>query len=157
MLLPRCIILLSVILFSSTYLVTADDSTPPFVEISGGFSRATAGPNGALFFRMKNLTDKPLCLQKASCDSTDHVELHTHIKEGDVFRMAEVPEICFDQEEELKPGGLHVMLMGLKHPLKEGKKIEVTLTFDNGQSTTATLPIKNPGHKGCGCKHKQNK
>jgi terC protein len=36
-------------------------------------------------------------------------------------------------EANLKPGGLHVMLMGIKAPIKEGDKLDATLEFDNGQ------------------------
>ena len=45
----------------------------------------------------------------------------------------------------LQPGGYHIMLLGLKHPLKSGEMIEITLTFDNGSTQSLTVPVKAMG------------
>ena len=43
---------------------------------------------------------------------------------------------------EMSPGGVHIMLMGLSAPLKEGGSVEVTLTFENAGQITATVPVQ---------------
>ena len=43
--------------------------------------------------------------------------------------------------EELKPGGKHIMLIGLAQPLNPGDSFEVTINFDNGESMTMTVPV----------------
>jgi periplasmic copper chaperone A len=45
---------------------------------------------------------------------------------------------------ELKPGGYHVMLMGLVAPLKEGETVPVTLTFKAKDGKTQTVEVKAP-------------
>jgi copper(I)-binding protein len=39
-------------------------------------------------------------------------------------------------------GGLHIMLIGLKQELKPGENAALTLTFDDGSTTTVNAPIK---------------
>jgi copper(I)-binding protein len=46
---------------------------------------------------------------------------------------------------ELKPGGLHLMLIGLKAPLSEGGNVPLTLVFDNGMRVDAALSVRAMG------------
>jgi copper(I)-binding protein len=46
---------------------------------------------------------------------------------------------------ELRPGGLHVMLEGLKQPLKEGDNIPLTLTFEKAGSINVQLIVEAMG------------
>jgi copper(I)-binding protein len=57
--------------------------------------------------------------------------------EGDVMKMRAVPKIDLPagKEVKLEPGGLHVMLIDLKQPLKVGEKVPLTLVFDAGGKT----------------------
>lgn len=59
------------------------------------------------------------------------VELHTHVMEGGVARMRAVPaiEVPAGGRVELKPGGLHLMLIDLKAPLRDGEVIPLKLRF----------------------------
>ena len=47
-----------------------------------------------------------------------------------------------DSHAHLSPGGDHVMLMGLKQPLKPGDEVPVTLKFSDGTSHDLTVPVK---------------
>ena len=49
---------------------------------------------------------------------------------------------------ELKPGSYHVMLMGLKQPLRQGDTIPITLQFQNAGSTTVTFRVEAIGATG---------
>ena len=63
----------------------------------------------------------------------DKVELHTHSMDGTVMRMRPVEggiALPPGQKVELKPGGMHVMLIGLKRQLKEGETFPLTLRFE---------------------------
>ena len=62
----------------------------------------------------------------------ERFELHTMAMKGDVMEMRQVDaiELPAGQTVELKPGGLHVMFIGLKTPLKTGSKVPVTLKFE---------------------------
>lgn len=48
----------------------------------------------------------------------------------------------------LEPGGLHVMLMKLKGPMKEGSSFPMTLAFDDGGKVTVEVPILGIGARG---------
>ncbi|MBX3636350.1 MAG: copper chaperone PCu(A)C [Rubrivivax sp.] len=73
----------------------------------------------------------------------ERVELHTMRMEGDVMRMREVPaiDVPAGQTVELKPGGLHVMFMGLKAPLKEGDSFALTLRFEKAGEKTVQVQV----------------
>jgi copper(I)-binding protein len=42
---------------------------------------------------------------------------------------------------EMKPGGYHIMLMGLVKPLKKGDEIEITLTFEKAGAVVVKVPV----------------
>jgi periplasmic copper chaperone A len=60
------------------------------------------------------------------------VELHTMSMKGDVMEMRQIDaiELPAGRKVELKPGGLHVMFIGITQPLKQGSKVPVTLRFE---------------------------
>jgi copper(I)-binding protein len=83
------------------------------------------------------------------------VEIHEMKMEGNVMRMRELEhglEIKPGATVALAPGGFHLMMMGLKAPLKQGEKVPVTLTFEKAGSIDVELEVKAmgamPGHHG---------
>jgi copper(I)-binding protein len=94
--------------------------------------------NGAVYMKIES--DSPDKLIKAEVESSiaDHAELHETSMETDgggmddsmhgKMSMKKVPFI--EAPAELKPGGFHIMLIGLKQPIKNGGEIELTLTFE---------------------------
>jgi copper(I)-binding protein len=65
---------------------------------------------------------------------------------GGMMTMRQVPsiEVPADGSVELKPGGLHIMLLDVKKTLAVGDTIEVTLTFENAGEVTATAEVREP-------------
>jgi copper(I)-binding protein len=63
--------------------------------------------------------------------------------EGGVMKMrpAVSPEIPPGKEVRLEPGGMHIMLMQLRQPLREGESIPITLIFEEAGEITVTAPI----------------
>lgn len=110
------------------------------------WARASAGAakSGAAFVTLRNGGSAPDRLTSASAAIADRTELHTHKKEGDVMRMMQVPAIDLPpgQEVKLAPGGLHVMFMGLKAPLKAGDKFPLTLTFEKAGKITVEVAVQ---------------
>jgi copper(I)-binding protein len=76
--------------------------------------------------------------------------LHTHIRDGEVMRMRPVADIPIPPGEtvRLRPGGLHVMLIGLKEPLRQGTTVPLTLRFERAGETTVQLEIQAAGARG---------
>lgn len=122
------------------------------VRVEGPWARATAAPNGAgaAFMTIVNdgAADK---LIKAASPVAEVTELHTHLHEGGVMRMREVPaiDVAARSATRLAPGGLHVMLIGLKQgQLKEGESFPLTLTFEKAGTVIVTVPVIGPAAMG---------
>ncbi|MBI4996648.1 MAG: copper chaperone PCu(A)C [Rhodocyclales bacterium] len=113
----------------------------PYVRMVPPGAMATAA-----FMVLKNAGDKDVKLVKAESSAAKITELHTHLNEGGVMKMRQVPAIAIKAKGEatLQPGGLHVMMIDLKAPLKEGDKVAVTLGFDDGSSKKIEAPIRKP-------------
>ncbi|MCC7016922.1 MAG: copper chaperone PCu(A)C [Rhodospirillales bacterium] len=118
------------------------------VTVENPFARPSAGTAGAgaayMTIRNPGPADR---LVAAASPAARAAELHTHIREGDVMRMRKVEaiEIPASGAAELKPGGLHVMLMGLVRPLKTGDAFALTLTFEKSGAVTIQVPVKEMG------------
>lgn len=125
------------------------------IEILNPYARATPPntKNSAIFMDIKNNTDKPIKLIAVSSPASQIGEIHTHTKIDGMMKMIQIDniEIPAMGEANLKPGGLHLMLINIKAPIKEGDKIDATLRFDNGDVVNLTdIPAKNvvkPGNK----------
>jgi hypothetical protein len=72
------------------------------------------------------------------------VELHTHTNNNGVMEMRQIPQIDVPAKgrTELAPGGLHIMLIGLKQDMKVGETAQITLTFEDGSTTLVDAPIQ---------------
>jgi len=77
-------------------------------------------------------------------------ELHQTVEESGVMKMTLVPVLVLapGKSVTLKPGGYHVMLMGLKAPLKQGEHFPITLYFANSPPVTVEVQIAAPGAAG---------
>ena len=82
-------------------------------------------------------------LLSASTPQAKGVELHTMEMDGNVMRMRPVDSVAVPagQTVELKPGGLHVMLMGLAQPLKTGSSFPLTLRFEKTGDVTVQVKV----------------
>jgi copper(I)-binding protein len=83
---------------------------------------------------------------KAESDVAKSVELHNVIMENNVMQMRQVEaiEVPANGQVELKPGGYHVMLIGLNRDLKEGEEVLIKLTTRSGQTIEVKAPVRKP-------------
>lgn len=95
-----------------------------------------SAPTTGAFMVIRNAGERDVKLVKAENPASRVSELHTHLNEGGVMKMRQVPAIELKAKGEavLQPGGLHIMLIDLKAPLKEGDVVPITLGFDDGSS-----------------------
>ena len=116
------------------------------VEIEGAYARASIPnvPNSAAFFVIKNNSDKDIAITSANSDIAEKNELHTHIKENEMIKMIKIEKLVVPAKSslELKSGGEHVMLMGLKKELKAGDEINLELSFSDGDKKNIKVPVK---------------
>jgi len=121
------------------------------VEVKEPYARATPvnTPNSAVFMTLENTTNKNISLEMAWCyDIVQAAELHTsEIKDG-IRTMHKVEKIDIPANSSivLKPGGFHIMLIGLKKPLEVGKTIDINLGFSNGTGQTIKAEVKDIMH-----------
>lgn len=85
-------------------------------------------------------------LLSARSPAADAAEIHSMTMEGDVMKMRQVDaiELATGQTVELKPGGYHLMLMGLKAPLKAGDQFPLTLKFEKAGEVVVTVKVEEP-------------
>lgn len=136
-------------LFATGSATFAEEAKAGNIMIEAPFARATPGSAkaGGAFLTLRNEGDEADTLISAEADVAKRVELHTHINDNGVMRMRKVDgiDVAAHGTTELKPGGYHVMFIGLKAPLKEGESFPLKLTFAKSGSVTITMPVRRIG------------
>lgn len=118
------------------------------LTISNAWSRSTP-PGvtvGVAYFTLKNDSGKSDRLLKISSPVAERAQVHrTEVLDG-IARMREVAVLHVDagQTLEFAPNGMHVMLMGLKMPLVEGKSFELMLLFEVAGPRTVVVNVRKP-------------
>lgn len=119
----------------------------PFI-IRNVWARAATQADGlsAVYMVIENTGDQPDRLLHAHCDAAQTVELHETKMEGGVMKMQPVDGIDVPAKGtvELKPGGLHIMLIGLTRDLNPGDTIEVELHFEQAGHVHVEATVVKP-------------
>jgi hypothetical protein len=110
------------------------------------WARASAGPaaNGAAYLTLTNNGKDSDRLVAVASPVADKAELHVHLVEDGVMKMRSLDGIDVPPGApiELQPSGLHIMLLGLKAPLKEGDSFPLTLTFQKAGAVTVSVLVE---------------
>jgi len=118
------------------------------LHIQQPWSRPTvaAVPVGVVYVELKNGGEKMERLLSASTQVAERVELHTSVMEGEMMRMRPISavEIAPMSTAELKPGGMHIMLMGLKQPLVQGQNFALDLVFERAGVVRVNVLVRDP-------------
>lgn len=123
------------------------------ITVKEPYARATIGQAkvSAAYMTIET-TGGPDRLVAAASPVAGTVELHTHLHEGGVMKMRQVEaiDVAPGKPAKLETGGLHVMLMDLKQPLKAGETIPLTLTFEKAGKLELEVPVRalKAGHQG---------
>jgi len=119
------------------------------IQIDQAWARATPGAatTGAVYVTLRNAGNTPDTLTAASTPAADKAELHLMKIENGVMEMRAVPSLAIapGQSVVLEPSGYHLMLIGLKKPLKEGDTIPLSLTFEHGGTRQVTVSVAKIG------------
>lgn len=118
------------------------------LRIVNPWTRAAGqGMQGGGFLVIRNTGAMPDRLLSANSPAAGRIELHTHIRDGDVMRMRPVQDIQVppNGEVSLQPGGLHLMLIGLTQPMNMGQAIPVTLRFEQAGEVSIQLAVQAAG------------
>lgn len=114
----------------------------PYVRVSTPMSKSAAA-----FMEIENAAPDADRLVGVKADVSAVAELHTHeAAPGGVMRMVAVKggiAVPAHGTALLARGGDHVMLMGLKHPLKQGDLVHLTLSFQRAGTIEVDAPVDN--------------
>jgi len=127
--------------------IAAHDFKRGAISIAHPWSRQTAPgqANGGGFMTVSNTGKQPDRLIGGSSPASAKVEIHTMSMTGGVMRMRPLPNglpVPAGGKLELKPGSHHIMLIGLKKPLKLGTLVPLTLRFERAGAVTVQLKVE---------------
>lgn len=116
------------------------------IEVITPWTRPAIGSkNTAIYMEIANLSDSDHKLIDAHSPNCQRIELHDHHNEGGVMRMRRVGLITIPHTGNiaLKPGGKHLMCMGLNRDLHKGDVIHLDLKFDDNKTVPVNVLVRN--------------
>ncbi|EJF89509.1 hypothetical protein ME1_00279 [Bartonella vinsonii subsp. arupensis OK-94-513] len=132
--------------------VTAQQYKVGDIEILHPWTRAT--PKGIKvssgYLYIINHSNTPDRLISISTNGVQTTEIHSMVVVNDIMNMEKMHngiEIPGNGEISLKPGGNHIMFMGLSQPFKPGDKISAKLTFEKAGTMNIDFSVKALGDK----------
>ena len=143
----RVFILLTLVLLGSAHAFAGSDGKIHFspVEIRATVPGMTASGGYVVIMNHGHMADR---LVEVSADFAKKAEIHEMLNDNGVMKMRQRTqgiEIPAHGKVALKPGGMHLMFMGLTQTLNAGDELEVTLTFESGHVMTVPATVKRPG------------
>ncbi len=148
------IVLLALIVGSQA---RAQTSTPGKVLVENAWARATPGgaKTGAAYMTLVNAGAAADRLLGATTSVADKVQFHKDAEENGVSRMRQLQavELGPGTTTVFKPGVMHIMLVGLKQPLKEGQTFPLALEFEKAGKVEVTVPVAKIGAMEPGSAH----
>lgn len=130
----------------------AHDTKLGDLVIGQPWARATPGAatTGVVYLKIENGGPQDDRLVAASTPTAGKAGLHVHAMDNGVAAMREVEaiDLAAHATVELKPGGLHIMLMDLKQPLREHDGFPLTLTFERAGSVEVEVQVGKAGAMG---------
>ncbi|WP_406277872.1 copper chaperone PCu(A)C [Nocardia sp. NBC_00881] len=116
------------------------------VTITDQWVKAADSGMSAAFGDLSNSSDTPRTVVSASSPASSRIELHEVVADANGTKaMRPKPGgfvIPAHGTTRLRPGGDHIMFMGLNGPLRTGSETPVTLTFDDNSTTTFSAQVR---------------
>jgi hypothetical protein len=130
--------------------VSAQEIKAGGLVLSHAWARATPGGAevGGGYLTIENKGTAPDKLLGGSSPASAEIEVHEMAMKNDVMTMRPVSgglSIPPGQTITFAPGGYHIMMMGLKAPLKQGDRVPMTLQFEKAGKVNVTLDVQSIG------------
>ncbi|MBV9655129.1 MAG: copper chaperone PCu(A)C [Acetobacteraceae bacterium] len=137
-----------VLILAATTIAASAGSARAEVSVTDAWARATPGAsqNGAVYLTL-SASGTPDRLLGVSTPAAGMSELHRTTNENGVMQMRPVGPLSLEPGRPvvLAPGGYHVMLMELRHPLVSGEQFPLTLTFEHATPVTVQVDVERAG------------
>lgn len=144
--LNRPALLLGATLFAIATVFSAHAQSPAKTEVKvfDVWARTTVPGASVSAAYMHIKSAKPMKLVKAESPVAAMTEIHQMSMKDGVMSMSAVDAVDIPAGKlvDLKPGGLHVMLMQLKQPIKKGDEVPLKLTFEDAAKKVIVLEVK---------------
>lgn len=116
------------------------------VAVEGAWVRATVKGQAATGGFMTLRSDRDLTLVGFRSAAAPHAELHEMKMDGDVMRMRAIERLPLPAGKPvtLRPGGHHLMLMGLTQQLSAGQTINLELLLQDAQGASVVQSVAVP-------------
>jgi periplasmic copper chaperone A len=146
----RCRCSLQVLLLCLALASGAFADGPLKVQSAWARASLTGASNGIAYAMLVNEGSAPARVVGGSTPVAAHVEFHLHAMSGGMMTMQQLEAIEVKPGETvvLKPGGLHVMLVGLKQRLQQGASFPLTLKLADGSSIAVEVKVLAPAAMG---------
>jgi len=116
------------------------------IQVQDAWCRpANEGENSAVYMTILNPTSKDDTLLSATCDEAEMTEIHMSMMDASgTTRMEKQETVSMPAHSriEFQPGGLHIMLMGVKKNLRPSEQITIHLHFQKAGKITFSVPVK---------------
>lgn len=121
---------------------------PGDITVERAWAGATPGPvrNGAVYLTVTD-AGAPDRITGVSAPMAEGAGMHESSNENGIMRMRPVQSLPVTpgQPVTFAPGGYHIMLTGLKHPLRPGETFPLTLTFERTAPVTVSVTVEKAG------------
>ncbi|MDH3236846.1 MAG: copper chaperone PCu(A)C [Alphaproteobacteria bacterium] len=122
------------------------------IVVEQAWARASLTANGAAYVAFRNIGKSTDRLIGVRTPVANRAELHTHTMDKGIMRMRPLKaiEVHPGAPAVMRPGGDHIMLMGLTRKLKRGETFPITLRFAQAGEVTVMAKVAGPGARGPG-------
>lgn len=134
------------LLAACAFSATAWSATNPQLLVRDGYVRGLppGTANTSAYMVLVNNSDEDIVLTGATTPAANMVMIHNSVtRQGGMMAMEHVMAATVPARGklELKTGGMHLMLMGLKKPLRDGNSVKLSLQFEGGFVHSIDLPV----------------
>ena len=122
--------------YRAQHLVVSDPWSRPLPKVS---------VNGAAYLTVHNMGAGPDRLTGAVSEIAEKTEIHTHVNQDGLMKMIHLEqgaELPAGEVVSFEPGGLHVMFLGLKSPMKVDTEYNLTLQFESAGDLDVLVKVE---------------
>ena len=125
-------------------LLSATQAGASEVTVSESWARATAPGQGSGAVYLRIISQREARIVAVVSPAADSAEMHSMTHDNGMMKMRELEALPLPagQQVELGSGGSHIMLVGLKQPLKAGGSVPLTLTIQFADKRKEKVEVK---------------